>query len=160
SRRVRHGAARRPYRAVVAEAQDRRRACALEGCGVGSLDRHCPQRVREGPEWPQSGARRCRRSVTAGARVDKRLPDTLAIRHVPFEDLGLLEPLLRQRGHAVRYAEAPVDDLAAIDPLGPELLVVLGGPIGVYESSAYPFIERERELLARRLAARRPTLGI
>jgi GMP synthase (glutamine-hydrolysing) len=98
--------------------------------------------------------------VTAGSRRAKRAPETLAIRHVAFEDLGLLEPLLRARGHAIRYAEAPVDDLAAIDPLGPELLIVLGGPIGVYESAAYPFIESERELLARRLAARRATLGI
>jgi GMP synthase (glutamine-hydrolysing) len=86
--------------------------------------------------------------------------ETVALRHVAFEDLGLLEPTLTARGHSIRYVDAPVDDLGTLDALAPDLLVVLGGPIGVYESAAYPFLEQERELLARRLAARRPTIGI
>jgi GMP synthase (glutamine-hydrolysing) len=85
---------------------------------------------------------------------------TLAVRHVAFEDLGSLAPLLAERGHAVEYLEAPLDDLGAVDPLAADLWVVLGGPIGVYETAAYPFLERELALLRRRLAARRPTLGI
>ena len=88
------------------------------------------------------------------------MPDTLALRHVPFEDLGLLEPLLAARGHAIRYLDVPVSGLDDVDPLAPELLVVLGGPIGVYENESYPFLDRETELIARRLDARRPTLGI
>lgn len=85
---------------------------------------------------------------------------TLALRHVAFEDLGLLGALLADRGHAVDYVEAPLADLATIDPLAPDLIVVLGGPIGVYETDAYPFLAHEIALLRRRLAARRPTLGI
>lgn len=84
----------------------------------------------------------------------------LAIRHVPFEDLGLLAPLCAGRGHALRYLEAPTDDLDAQDPLAPELVVVLGGPIGAYEEAPYPFLSSELQLLERRLAAGRPTLGI
>jgi GMP synthase (glutamine-hydrolysing) len=84
----------------------------------------------------------------------------LAIRHVHFEDLGLLAPLLAARGHAVRYLEAPVDDLDAEDALAPDLLVMLGGPIGAYEESLYPFLAGELRLLERRLAAGRPTLGL
>lgn len=85
---------------------------------------------------------------------------TVALRHVAFEDLGLVEPLLGDRGHAVHYVDVPVADLDAIDPLAPALLVVLGGPVGVYENEAYPFLETERALIERRLAARKPTLGI
>jgi GMP synthase (glutamine-hydrolysing) len=85
---------------------------------------------------------------------------TLALRHVAFEDLGLLGPLLRERGHTVEYVEAPLVDLAALDALAPDLLVVLGGPIGVYETGAYPFLAHEIALLRRRLLAGRPTLGI
>ncbi len=33
-----------------------------------------------------------------------------------------------------------------------DLLIVLGGPIGVYEADAYPFLTREIALLERRLA--------
>jgi GMP synthase (glutamine-hydrolysing) len=88
------------------------------------------------------------------------VPQTLAIRHVPFEDLGLLGPLLAERNHAIRYVEAPTADLRELDALAPDLLVVLGGPIGVYENDRYPFIDAEVALLTRRLAAGKPTLGI
>jgi GMP synthase (glutamine-hydrolysing) len=84
----------------------------------------------------------------------------VAIRHVAFEDLDRLAPLLAERGHAIRYLEAPTDDLDAEDPLAPDLLVVLGGPIGAYEEALYPFLASELRLLERRLAAGRPTLGI
>ena len=84
----------------------------------------------------------------------------LTIRHVAFEDLGLLAPLLAERGFSARYAEAPTDDLAAEDPLAPDLVVVLGGPIGAYEEALYPFVRDELRLIERRLAAGRPTLGI
>jgi GMP synthase (glutamine-hydrolysing) len=40
------------------------------------------------------------------------------------------------------------------------LLVVLGGPIGVYEQQEYPFLMDEIALIRQRLAARRPILGI
>jgi len=89
-----------------------------------------------------------------------RLPNTVALRHVAFEDLGLLAPLLARRGHVVRYVDVPVANLDDLDPLAADLLVVLGGPIGVYENDLYPFLDVETALLARRLEAGRPTLGI
>jgi GMP synthase (glutamine-hydrolysing) len=85
---------------------------------------------------------------------------TLAFRHVPFEDLGLLEPLLAERGHRIRYLDVPVATLDGVDPLAPDLLVVLGGPIGVYENDIYPFLDPETALIAQRLRAMRPTLGL
>ena len=88
------------------------------------------------------------------------MPQTAALRHVAFEDLGLLGGVLAQRGHAVTYVDVPVADLADFDPLAADLLVVLGGPIGVYENHLYPFLDAETALLERRLAAGRPTLGI
>jgi len=88
------------------------------------------------------------------------VPATVALRHVPFEDLGLLAPLLTSRGHALRYVEVPVGGLESVDPLAPELLVVLGGPIGVYENDSYPFIVAEVALIEKRLASGKPLLGI
>ena len=84
----------------------------------------------------------------------------LAICHVAFEDLGSFAPILVDRGYAIQYLEAGWDDLTALDPLAADLLVVLGGPIGVYEEEAYPFIQDELRLLQARLNAKRPTLGI
>lgn len=88
------------------------------------------------------------------------MPHTVTFRHVAFEDLGLLEPLLTRRGHTIRYFDVPVTPLADFDPLTPDLLVVLGGPIGVYQEDLYPFLVPETASIARRLEAGRPTLGI
>ncbi len=41
-----------------------------------------------------------------------------------------------------------------------DLLVVLGGPIGVYEADSYPFLVDETDLIGRRIGLLRPTLGI
>jgi len=61
----------------------------------------------------------------------------IAIRHVAFEDLGSLAAVLK--GYAVTYVEMGLDRLDEIDPLLPDLVVVLGGPIGAYEEQDYPF---------------------
>ncbi|HIJ37999.1 MAG TPA: glutamine amidotransferase [Rhodospirillaceae bacterium] len=82
----------------------------------------------------------------------------IAIRHIHFEDLGHLEEVLRGRGFRVEYREAGLDSLANLSQA--ELLVVLGGPIGVYDDASYPFLKDEIAAVAQRLDARRPTLGI
>jgi len=57
----------------------------------------------------------------------------IAIRHVAFEDLGSLAAVLYQRGMQVTYVEMGLDRLDE-DPLLPDLVVVLGGPIGLMRS--------------------------
>lgn len=84
----------------------------------------------------------------------------LAVRHVHFEDLGSFGPVLEAHGYALAYLQAGVDDLAAVDPEAPDLLVVLGGPIGAYEEDRYPFLHTELALIRRRLATGRPILGL
>jgi GMP synthase (glutamine-hydrolysing) len=84
----------------------------------------------------------------------------VAIRHIDFEDLGVFAAALADRGYEVRYCEAGSRDLQSLDPLRPDLLIVLGGPMGVYEEEAHPFLKRERHLLAARLEINRPTFGI
>jgi GMP synthase (glutamine-hydrolysing) len=84
----------------------------------------------------------------------------LAITHVACEDLGSLGTELQRLGFAIEVIEAAVADLRSVDPLSPDLLVILGGPISVYESDAYPFIDDEIEIIRSRLAAKRPVIGI
>ena len=83
-----------------------------------------------------------------------------AISHVAFEDLGLLAPVLRDYGYDVHTAEAALTDFTALDPLGDDLWVVLGGPIGVYDTPLYPFLRPEMVAIERRLRAGAPILGI
>jgi GMP synthase (glutamine-hydrolysing) len=87
-------------------------------------------------------------------------PTAVAIRHVAFEGLGLIEPVLRRAGYTPHVCDAGVDDLWTIEPVKTDLLIVLGGPIGAYEDDRYPFLADELRILDRRLAAGRPTLGI
>jgi GMP synthase (glutamine-hydrolysing) len=84
----------------------------------------------------------------------------LAVRHVAFEDLGLLGPLVAARGYDVRYHDAGVERFEAQTLVAPDLVIVLGGPIGVYEADAYPFIADEIAAVAARLASNKPLLGI
>jgi GMP synthase (glutamine-hydrolysing) len=84
----------------------------------------------------------------------------VAIRHVAFEDLGLLAPILDAAGWDVSYRDAATDDLTAPSITDSDLLIVLGGPIGVYDGEDYPFLRREIELLEQRLRQDLPTLGI
>jgi GMP synthase (glutamine-hydrolysing) len=84
----------------------------------------------------------------------------LAIRHVPFEDLGCLEAPLTECGYAIRYVDAPTADFNHLAQARWDLLVVLGGPIGVNEQQDYPFLIEELRLLELRLKHQSPTLGI
>jgi GMP synthase (glutamine-hydrolysing) len=84
----------------------------------------------------------------------------LALRHVAFEDVGVWATTLDAAGYDLAYVEVglrplPLDRIRACD-----LLIVLGAPIGVYETEAYPFLVEEIAAIGRRLAARRPTLGV
>lgn len=88
------------------------------------------------------------------------MPTALALRHVAFEDLGSFAPLLAARGFTIRYAEVPLGQLDADAAANAELLVVLGGPIGACEEESYPFLGAEIAVLAARLRAERPVLGI
>jgi len=84
----------------------------------------------------------------------------VAIRHLAFEDLGLIEPWLKRRGWSVVTYDAGVDELWKIDLGQVDLLVVLGGPIGANDDALYPFLAEEVDLVRQRLESGRPLLGI
>ncbi|HKT71295.1 MAG TPA: glutamine amidotransferase [Steroidobacteraceae bacterium] len=84
----------------------------------------------------------------------------LAIRHVHFEDCGTLADALTERGYRIRYIDAGRDTLQEVDADTPDLLVGLGGPVGVYDVGAYPWIRQELAVLERRIRAGKPTIGI
>jgi GMP synthase (glutamine-hydrolysing) len=84
----------------------------------------------------------------------------VAVRHVAFEDLGLLGPLISARGYDIRYHDAGIEPFAADSLVAPDLVVVLGGPIGVYEQETYPFIADEIAAVAARITSDKPMLGI
>lgn len=89
-----------------------------------------------------------------------KMKTCVAIRHLAFEDLGLIEPFLIQRGWHVQYCEAGVASLHNAKILDADLLVVLGGPIGAEDDALYPFLAGEVNLIKTRLEMQKPILGI
>jgi GMP synthase (glutamine-hydrolysing) len=84
----------------------------------------------------------------------------LVLRHDAKIHLGNLEPVLREHGYELTMVDTELGDLSALDPAEADLVVVLGGEMGVYEADQYPSLRDEIELLRRRLAAERPVFGV
>src|ERR1700736_702563 len=84
----------------------------------------------------------------------------VAIRFVHFEDLGYFETALKSHGYVVSYVDPTTEEIGAIDPAAPDLLAVLGGPIGAYEDELYPALRPVLKIIEGRLRATLPTIGI
>ncbi len=84
----------------------------------------------------------------------------LVLQHVAAEPLGVLDPMLRGRGHRIRYvnfARDP-DTQPRLDRY--QALIVLGGPQQVQQTRRYPHLLTECRLLEQALHDQLPTLGI
>jgi GMP synthase (glutamine-hydrolysing) len=91
------------------------------------------------------------------------LPDTrtaVVLQHDPTIHLGNLAPVLHEHGYAVRVVDVTTEDVDGLDPTDADLVVVLGGEMGAYQTAEFPFLEAEQRLLRARLEAERPTLGV
>ncbi|MGO4689954.1 glutamine amidotransferase [Glaciibacter sp. 2TAF33] len=84
----------------------------------------------------------------------------LVLRHDAKIHLGNLEPVLREHGFELTIVDTELGDVGTLDPVEADLVVVLGGEMGVYEADRYPSLLQEIELLRRRLAAERPVFGV
>ena len=75
-----------------------------------------------------------------------------------FEGAGTLEPVFKERGIALRYLQAGVDDLLPVKDA--DLVLVLGGPIGIYEFERYPFLKDELAIVEEVVKQETPVVGI
>lgn len=83
----------------------------------------------------------------------------VVIKHVAFEDLGSWESLLNKH-YQIKYIDAVDVVRNQLKNEEIDLLVILGGPISVYQEEEYPFITTIVDLLERRLNLDLPTLGV
>jgi GMP synthase (glutamine-hydrolysing) len=84
----------------------------------------------------------------------------LVIRHKPYEGLAGFRAPIAAAGYVIDTVDVDDPAFATVDFSAPDLLVLMGGPMGVYERDAHPWIEDEVARLAARLAAGKPTLGV
>jgi GMP synthase (glutamine-hydrolysing) len=88
------------------------------------------------------------------------LKRALALRHVAFESLGVLARILRDYGFQASCHDIGAGPLPSAEIESCDLLIALGGPIGVYEFEDYPFLPQEIAAIGARVRRGKPTLGI
>src|SRR5690606_3299628 len=79
--------------------------------------------------------------------------------HVPFEGIGSLEHDFRARNFSLsathRYRNEPAPDVHSIDAL-----VVMGGPMVIYDEADYPWLADEKAAITAAIDAGKTVLGI
>lgn len=84
----------------------------------------------------------------------------LIIRHVPYEGVAGYRQPIERAGYHVDRIDVADPAFSSVDLTEPDLLIMMGGPMGVYETDRHPWIACQLRRLARRLDADRPTLGV
>ncbi|WP_294328760.1 glutamine amidotransferase [uncultured Sphingomonas sp.] len=88
------------------------------------------------------------------------MKSALIVRHVPYEGCAGYRAPVEAAGYVIDRIDVSDPSFATADLTRPDLLIVMGGPMGVYDVAEHPWIPGEIAALSRRLAADRPTLGI
>lgn len=81
------------------------------------------------------------------------------LQHVPFEGLGCIDPWLAENRHTAAcarlWAGDRLPDVGIVDGL-----IVMGGPMGVYDEAVYPWLAEEKSFIKQIIAQNKPVLGI
>ena len=84
----------------------------------------------------------------------------LAVQHTPLETLGTLGNALKVADVPHEYVRTQEGELVPETAEGLGGLVVLGGPMGVYETEQYPHLKEEIRLIQDALEREIPVLGV
>ena len=79
--------------------------------------------------------------------------------HVPFEGLGSIETWLEKRGAETSWTRLYAGELPP-DMTETDFLIVLGGPMGIYDEDEFPWLVAEKAALKQALTRGIPILGI
>lgn len=86
-------------------------------------------------------------------------PEIYCLQHVPFEDSGMIDPVLQQMGYSLKciklYNGDMLPDSEVID-----YLIVLGGPMDMEDEDEYSWLADEKKLIKAMIDAGKPVLGI
>lgn len=83
-----------------------------------------------------------------------------AIQHIGYEDLGSFETVLKERDFKIKYFCSRHVDYKALFACDPDLVVVLGGPMSVYDVEINPWIPHEQKFVEDRIECEKPLMGI
>ncbi len=87
------------------------------------------------------------------------MKELLVVQHVECEGLGSFESVIREQGLSVTSVNTGKGERIGGDKMY-DALILLGGPMGVYEVDEYPFLRDEMELIRTYHREGKPVLGI
>jgi GMP synthase (glutamine-hydrolysing) len=88
------------------------------------------------------------------------MPRLVVLQHIACEHLGLIEPLLKERGAEFRYVRPFAGEAVPKDLSGWNGVIALGGPMSANDGDRPGFIADELRLLAQALDQGAPLLGV
>lgn len=86
--------------------------------------------------------------------------EILVLQHAECESLGTIEWALKDKGLRARYIRPFAKEPIPAKINGAKGLIVMGGPMGVYEQEQYPYLRDELRLIERTVVAKKPVLGV
>lgn len=92
--------------------------------------------------------------------IVKELRKIMVFQHVGHEPLGTLNPMLKAAGFRIRYVNFGREPELIPSLEGYKGLIVLGGPMGVYEADQYSHLKVEMKLIEEAIQKNIPVLGI
>jgi GMP synthase (glutamine-hydrolysing) len=87
-------------------------------------------------------------------------PSVLVLQHAGPEGPGTIAQELAARAIAMRVVRSYAGEMVPKDLGNAHGLVVMGGPMGVYEVDRHPFLRDEMRLIERTIREDRPVLGV
>ena len=88
------------------------------------------------------------------------MPTVLVFQHASPETLGVIADALGDRGLTTRYVHSFLEEPLPPDLSGIDALVVMGGPMGVYDQGRMLFLKTEMQLIEQALKQKKPVLGV
>lgn len=88
------------------------------------------------------------------------MPNVWVLQHIHCETLGIIADVLESTGISPHYVR-PFEGQPVPKEMGNAVgLIVMGGPMGVYDHPQYPFLMDERRLIEKALHKEKPVMGV
>ena len=88
------------------------------------------------------------------------MSEFLVLQHIECEDLGTIANAMSQRGIGYKYVRLFDGEPVPYDPGNYSGMIILGGPMNVYEEDKFPYLKDEDILIKKAVKNDMPVLGI
>lgn len=88
------------------------------------------------------------------------MSEFLVLQHIECEDLGTIANAMSQRGIGYKYVRLFEGEPVPLDPGAFSGIIILGGPMNVYEEDKYPYLKDEDIFIKKAIMNDMPVLGI